>query len=229
MSRSANPTAGSSAREPTATSPVSPFAEACPTANLLSGTVAERPNASALKAEGAKVPGGSNPSRSAHGVCGCNRVVLRSPLTWVSCTEWYRCENADVNIAESRSAATLDRLASGGVSTLIAWKADRLSWSTIDLLGLAERADREGWRLVVLDVQLDTASPTGRLVLTMTAGVAEFERRRIRERTRDASPSAKAQGVHLGRPAACRIRSGGRVDGRVSCDPRPLTPLSTWA
>jgi DNA invertase Pin-like site-specific DNA recombinase len=92
-------------------------------------------------------------------------------------------------------------------------------------LGLAERADREGWRLVVLDVQLDTASPTGRLVLTMMAGVAEFERRRIGERTRDALAVRKAQGVRLGRP----VMLPADVRDRIATRRAAGAPLATIA
>jgi len=76
----------------------------------------------------------------------------------------------------------LDMLAKGEAAALLVSKMDRLSRSTSDTLYLAGLADRQGWRLLSLDLGLDTATPTGRLVLTMLAAVAEMERSRISER-----------------------------------------------
>lgn len=76
----------------------------------------------------------------------------------------------------------LDMLAKGEAAALLVSKMDRLSRSTADTLHLAGLADRQGWRLLSLDLGLDTATPTGRLVLTMLAAVAEMERSRISER-----------------------------------------------
>ena len=46
----------------------------------------------------------------------------------------------------------------------------------------------------------DTTSPAGRMVLTIFAGIAEFERELIHERTRSGRVAAKARGVRFGRP-----------------------------
>ena len=92
---------------------------------------------------------------------------------------------------------------SGNVAGLVAAKVDRLG-SGSDVVRLAEEAQRDGWRLVVLDIGLDTASPTGMLVLTVLAGVAAFERERIGARNREWKAQARVRGTHRGAHAADR-------------------------
>lgn len=116
--------------------------------------------------------------------------------------EWVEDGGVSGKVAPDRRPALgpiLARLDSGEFCALIVGKADRLGRSTRDLLALVDRADQHGWRLVIGDMSLDTGSPTGRLMLTMLAAVAEFERARIAERISEALVSRKAQGVRLGR------------------------------
>lgn len=115
-------------------------------------------------------------------------------------------------------AAALALLAAGDACALIVSKVDRLGRKTSDVLALADLADREGWRLIAPDLGLDTATPTGRLVLTMLAACAQFERDRIAERTREGLAEKRAMGVRLGRPvvlaAIVRARiAAERADG----------------
>ena len=85
-------------------------------------------------------------------------------------------------------------------NTLITAKLDRLGRDTRDILNLAERARTGNWRLVLLDIDIDSSTPAGGLMLTVMAAIAEFERRIISERTRRALAQLKAQGATLGRP-----------------------------
>jgi DNA invertase Pin-like site-specific DNA recombinase len=93
----------------------------------------------------------------------------------------------------------LTDLANGSAAALFAHKIDRLSRKgAVDVLRIADRAERQGWRLVVSDVNLDTATTVGRLVLTILAGVAEMESRRRSERMRDYHSARKARGDRAG-------------------------------
>jgi len=94
----------------------------------------------------------------------------------------------------------LKGLKDGTYSTLVSAKLDRLSRSVVHLGSLIEQAEKEEWSLVLLDFDVDTSKPTGRLVAHVLAAVAEFERQRIRERTREALAQVKANGTRLGRP-----------------------------
>lgn len=96
--------------------------------------------------------------------------------------------------------AALDSLAAGDAAALFAAKIDRLSRKgAADVIRIADHAEAEGWRLVVADVSLDTATTVGRLVLTILAGVAEMESRRRSERMRDYHAARRARGEQAGR------------------------------
>lgn len=86
--------------------------------------------------------------------------------------------------ARPELTAALELLAEGRASALITTNLDRLARNASETLKIADLANAQGWRLLSLDLGLDTASPVGRLVLTMLAAVAEMERERIRERHR---------------------------------------------
>jgi DNA invertase Pin-like site-specific DNA recombinase len=87
--------------------------------------------------------------------------------------------------AEERPALgpALDSLQLGDV--LVVAKLDRLSRSVLDFASLLERAESEGWSLVVLDLGVDTTTPNGRLVVHVLVAIAEWERKMIGVRTRE--------------------------------------------
>ncbi len=94
----------------------------------------------------------------------------------------------------------LDALDAGEAEVLLAAKLDRVSRSVLDFAALMARADRRGWRIVVLDVNVDTTTATGELMTNVVAAFAQYERRLVGQRTRDALAAKKAAGVVLGRP-----------------------------
>jgi len=91
-------------------------------------------------------------------------------------------------------------LDAGNASALVAAKLDRLSRSVLDFAGLMAQAGRKGWAVVVLDVNVDTGTPSGELMATVVAAFAQYERKLIGQRTRDALAAKRAAGVVLGRP-----------------------------
>ena len=112
--------------------------------------------------------------------------------------------------AMSRALATL---AAGDADLLVVSRLDRLGRDVRELLGLVSAATRQGWGLAILDLDLDTTTAGGRLVLTVLGAVAEWERNIISERTRDALAAKRARGARLGRPveqsddARARVRA----------------------
>lgn len=92
----------------------------------------------------------------------------------------------------------LDALDEGDV--LLVTRLDRLARSTRDLLNtLAAIAEKKAGFRSLGDTWADTTTAHGRLMLTVLAGLAEFERELIRARTGEGRARAKARGVKLGR------------------------------
>ena len=99
----------------------------------------------------------------------------------------------------------LSRLRSG--DTLYIESLSRLSRSAKDLLSIAERFEQAGVTLISLREQLDSSTPYGRLLFTILASLAQFEREIIVARTKDGLAAARARG---------------RTGGRPKCDPKKL-------
>jgi DNA invertase Pin-like site-specific DNA recombinase len=89
---------------------------------------------------------------------------------------------------------------SGGAEALVVAKLDRLSRSILDFASLMERSRRGGWALVALDLGVDTTTPQGEMVANVMASFAQFERKLIGQRTREALAVKRMSGVRLGRP-----------------------------
>lgn len=96
--------------------------------------------------------------------------------------------------------SALETLAAGRADALVVAKLDRLSRSMLDFAGLMELSRREGWALVALDLGVDTSTPAGEAMANVMSAFAQFERRLIGQRTKDALAVKRAQGVRLGRP-----------------------------
>lgn len=93
----------------------------------------------------------------------------------------------------------LDTLRRGEASGLVVAKLDRLSRSMLDFTGIMAKAQKQGWALVALDCAVDTTTPAGEAMANVLATFAQFERRLISQRTRDALAAKRASGVQLGR------------------------------
>jgi len=104
-----------------------------------------------------------------------------------------------------RDRPELDRLLDNvrEEDVVVVTRLDRLARSTRDLLDIAERLrDADAGLRSLAEPWADTTSPAGRMVLTVFAGIAEFERTLILGRTSAGREAAKQRGVRFGRPPA---------------------------
>ena len=93
----------------------------------------------------------------------------------------------------------LDQTRSG--DTIVVWKLDRLARSTRDLLNTMETLSETGAKFQsISEPWADTTTHAGKMIMTVFAGIAEFERDLIRERTGAGREAAKQRGVRFGRP-----------------------------
>lgn len=94
----------------------------------------------------------------------------------------------------------LDQLRPGDV--VVVTKYDRLARSLRDLLDIVEVIRTRGGGFKSLAEDIDTTTPAGRLVFHVFASIAQFERERIAERTREGLEAARKRGRVGGRPPA---------------------------
>jgi DNA invertase Pin-like site-specific DNA recombinase len=96
--------------------------------------------------------------------------------------------------------AALEACRSGEVDGIVVAKLDRLSRSLVDFAGLLVEAQAKSFNVVALDLGVDLSTPAGEFLASVMASAAQWERRIIGQRTRDALAVKKAEGVRLGRP-----------------------------
>lgn len=101
--------------------------------------------------------------------------------------------------------AALDYLRDG--DTLVVTKLDRFARSVAHLLTMVERIEGKGASLHILSMGIDTRTPTGKLMLTILGGVAEFERAIMLERQREGIAKAKADGKYKGRAPTAKAQA----------------------
>jgi len=92
---------------------------------------------------------------------------------------------------------------------VVVWKFDRFARSVSHLLRALETFRSLGTEFVSLSEQVDTSTPTGKMVFTVLGAVAELERSLITERVRAGLRNARAKGKRLGRPR--KIVDAGRI------------------
>jgi len=114
-------------------------------------------------------------------------------------------EYVDVGISGTKEKRPeLDRLVSEAhrrrFDAVVVWKFDRFARSVSHLLRALETFRALGIEFVSLSEQVDTSTPTGKMVFTVLGAVAELERSLIIERVKAGLRNARAKGKRLGRP-----------------------------
>lgn len=118
----------------------------------------------------------------------------------VQIDEWFVEHASGKNLTgRPKFTALLDR-ACQEQACIVVSKLDRLGRSVVDVLNVFEQVKNCGAKIKVLDLGIDTSTPTGEMMLTILAAFAQFERRMISQRTKDALAAAQAKGVKLGAP-----------------------------
>jgi DNA invertase Pin-like site-specific DNA recombinase len=87
-------------------------------------------------------------------------------------------------------------------------KLDRLARNTRHLLEISDLLHQKGVTLQILNLGIDTATPTGKLMLTMIGAIATFEREIMLERQAEGIALAKQKGAYQGRKATARQKVG---------------------
>ncbi len=123
-------------------------------------------------------------------------------LQKADCTKIFSEELSSVATSRPELTRALEYVREG--DTLIVTKPDRLARSVADLMQITKTLKDKGVALRILSMQLDTSTPTGKLMLTMLGGIAEFERDLMLERQREGIAKAKTEGKYKGRAPTAR-------------------------
>jgi len=117
-------------------------------------------------------------------------------LKEIGCEKLFQEQVSSVGNREQLEAA-IEFLREGDV--LVVTKLDRLARSVADLIATIKKLDAKAVGLRILNLGMDTHTPTGKLMLTVLGGIAQFEREMMLERQRDGIAKGKAAGRYRGR------------------------------
>lgn len=129
----------------------------------------------------------------------------RRELTQAGCDKMFEEEVSSVDVkGREKLSEALEFLREG--DTLVVTKLDRLARSVAHLLDLLQTIEGKGASLRILSMGVDTSTATGKLMLTLLGGVAEFEREIMLERQREGIAKAKAAGKYKGRKPTAQAK-----------------------
>ena len=126
-------------------------------------------------------------------------------LQAAGCTRIFAEQVSSVDAVRPELKSALAFLRDG--DQFICTRPDRLARSTIELLRLVEDLTARGVTVKLLSMNIDTSTATGKLLLTLMAGIATFERELMLERQRHGIAAAKAAGKYKGRQPTARAKS----------------------
>ncbi|MBI1619672.1 recombinase family protein [Aquamicrobium zhengzhouense] len=126
-------------------------------------------------------------------------------LTAAGCQKVFSEQVSSVATRRRELERALEYVREG--DTLVVTRLDRLARSMTHLLQITGTLSQKGVALRVLALNLDTATPTGKLMLNLMGSIAEFERELMLERQREGIAKAKADGKYKGRAPTARRRA----------------------
>ena len=129
-----------------------------------------------------------------------NEGRQKEGLTKYNIDKWFVEKVSAKDMKRPQLNALLDFAREG--DTVYVWDFSRLSRSVQDLLMLVEQFQAKKVNLVSIKENLDTATPTGKLMLTMIGAINEFERANLLERQREGIALAKQQARRVSQSAA---------------------------
>lgn len=119
--------------------------------------------------------------------------------------------------------------ACGLKAIIVSYSLSRVARNTIDALAIADRLHKAGAGLALLDLQLDSNSPMGRMMFTILAAFAQLERETISKRTSDCMQTYQRQGRRMSRyaPYGWRLDDDGTLIRDVD-EQAVLSSLKSW-
>jgi DNA invertase Pin-like site-specific DNA recombinase len=130
----------------------------------------------------------------------------QAELKGAGCEQIFREQVSSVDVAaREKLAEALQFVRLGDV--FVVTKLDRLARSVAHLMQITAELEGKGAALRILNLGVDTGTPTGKLILTVLGGIAQFEREIMLERQREGIAKAKAEGKFKGRKPTARAKA----------------------
>lgn len=126
-------------------------------------------------------------------------------LSRLGCERVFEEHGSGVDSERPKLREAIEFVRPGDV--LVVTKPDRVARSAIDLLTTVKAVQARGCEVHIVSLGIDTTAPTGKLTLTVLAGMAEFERDLMLERQRAGIAAAKAAGKYKGRAPTARAKA----------------------
>lgn len=123
----------------------------------------------------------------------------------MGCQRIFKEQLSSVDTKRPELERAIDYVREG--DTLVVTKLDRLARSMTHLTEITGKLKAKGVELKVLALNLDTSTPTGKLMLNLLGSIAEFERELMLERQREGIAKAKAEGKYHGRVPTARRKT----------------------
>lgn len=126
-------------------------------------------------------------------------------LKTAGCERIYQEKVSGAKRDRPELTALLDYCRKG--DTIVCCKLDRIARSTKHLLDIVDTLENKKVSFKVLNINLDTSTPTGKLMLSMLAAIGQFEREMMLERQKEGIRLAKEAGVYKGRKPTAKAQA----------------------
>ena len=126
-------------------------------------------------------------------------------LRAAGCTRIFSETVSSIDSNRTQLQAALQFLRAG--DRFVCTRPDRLARNTSELLRIVEQLSQNGVAVQILSMNIDTSTPTGKLLLTLMASIATFERELMLERQLSGIAAAKAAGKYKGRIPTARAKT----------------------
>ena len=120
-------------------------------------------------------------------------------LEAVGCKKIYQEQVSSVDAKREQLEAALNHIREDDGDVLVVTKLDRLARSVANTVEIQKTLEKKNAGLKILDMDIDTTTPTGKLQFNLLAAIAQFEREVMLERQRVGIEKAKAEGKYKGR------------------------------
>ncbi|OAN46301.1 recombinase family protein [Magnetospirillum moscoviense] len=127
-------------------------------------------------------------------------------LQAAGCEKVFAEQVSSVDMAARQQLSMLLDYARDG-DTVVITDLSRLARSVSHLLSTLDRLAAKGTQLRILNMGIDTGTPTGKLMLTILGGISEWEREVMLERQREGVAKAKLEGKYKGRKPTARAKA----------------------